>query len=135
MVRRLMTLVAATPWAFWLPLVAMLAIPEMAFAVDNGQAKAGPVNPFEGNAEKIPEGRSLFNQYCAHCHAPNAQTGERVRDVRRLKLRYGDRMTAVFYNTVTEGRLDKGMPAWKGALPDDVLWTIYTFIQSVQQEP
>jgi mono/diheme cytochrome c family protein len=122
-------------FVFWWLLAAALAILEPAFAVDNDDAKAGPVNPFESHAEKIPEGRSLFNQYCAHCHAPNAQTAERARDVRRLKLRYGDRMTAVFYNTVTEGRLDKGMPSWKGALPDDVLWTIYTFIQSVQQEP
>jgi mono/diheme cytochrome c family protein len=135
LVRRLMSLVAGTARAFWLLLMAMVAIPAMAFAVDTDQIKAAPVNPFEGHAEKIPEGQSLFNQYCSHCHAPNAQTAERARDVRRLKLRYGDRMTEVFYNTVTEGRIDNGMPAWKGALSDDVLWTIYTFIQSMQQEP
>jgi mono/diheme cytochrome c family protein len=108
---------AAMPCAFWLLLMATLAILETASAVDNDRAQAGPGNPFEGHVEKIPEGQSLFNQYCAHCHAPNAQTAERARDVRRLKLRYGDRMTEVFYNTVSEGRIDKGMPSWKGTQP------------------
>ncbi|HWQ39979.1 MAG TPA: c-type cytochrome [Burkholderiales bacterium] len=91
-------------------------------------------NPFEGDEQRVEEGRSLFNQYCSHCHAPNAQTGERVRDVRRMKIRYGERMTEVFWKTVQEGRVDRGMPAWQGALPEETLWSIYTFIQSVQKE-
>src|SRR5215467_14841351 len=34
-------------------------------------------------------GRSLFNQHCSHCHAPNAMSPEPSRDLRRLALRYG----------------------------------------------
>jgi len=92
-------------------------------------------NPYEGDAIRAGDGRSLFNQYCAHCHAPNAVSPDPPRDLRRLRIRYGERMTDVFYFTVTHGRPDKGMPNWKGLLEDETLWTIFTFLQSVQAEP
>ena len=94
-----------------------------------------PVNLFDGKADVVPEGNSLFNQYCSHCHGPNAEQGERPRDLRRLKIRYGDDAIAVFYKTVSTGRLEKGMPIWKGILPDEVLWKIFTFLSSIQKEP
>src|SRR5262249_33335191 len=40
-------------------------------------------------AEVVRAGRHLFNQHCAHCHAPNALSPEQSRDLRRLRLRYG----------------------------------------------
>jgi mono/diheme cytochrome c family protein len=92
-------------------------------------------NPFEGRSDLVEEGRSLFNQYCSHCHGPNAQQGERPRDLRRLKLRYGDEAPAVFYVTINNGRLDLGMPVWKGVLPEDVMWRIFTYLQTVQTQP
>ncbi len=61
--------------------------------------------------------------------------GERPRDLRRLKIRYGNDATDVFYTTVSTGIADKGMPVWKGVLSDDVLWQIYTYLQSVQAQP
>src|SRR5439155_21105948 len=76
-------------------------------------AKAAAVtNPLEGDNSRIAQGRSLFNQYCAHCHGPNALSPDPPRDLRRLNLRYGDRMTEIFHFTVTHGRADKGMPNW-----------------------
>ena len=30
---------------------------------------------------------------------------------------------------------DKGMPNWKGILQDETLWTIFTFLESVQSQP
>ena len=91
-------------------------------------------NPFDGRADLIPKGKTIFNVHCAHCHGPNAVQGERKRDLRRLSRRYQERMPAVFYQTVTTGRADKGMPSWKGVLEDDVLWTIFTFLETVQKE-
>ncbi len=38
----------------------------------------------------------------------------------------------MFYTTVNNGRMDKGMPVWKGVLPEETMWRIYTFLQSVQ---
>ena len=66
--------------------------------------------------------------------ATRAVQGERPRDLRRLNLRYGDYAMSTFYTTVQEGRPPKGMPPWKGILEDDVVWKIYTFLQSVQVE-
>ena len=96
---------------------------------------ARPTNPYEGRSDLIPEGQSLFNQYCSHCHGPNAQQGERPRDLRRLKIRYGDDAISVFYTTINNGRMDKGMPPWKGILSDDVMWRIFTYLQTVQTTP
>jgi mono/diheme cytochrome c family protein len=92
-------------------------------------------NPFAGRADLVNEGRSLFNQYCSHCHGPNAVQGERPRDLRRLNIRYGDKASTVYYETVSRGRMDVGMPVWKGVLTDDVLWRIFTYLQTVQTQP
>lgn len=100
----------------------------------SGDDAARPVNPYAGNAQVAVEGGSLFNQFCSHCHGPWAEQGERPRDLRRLNLRYGDDAIAMFYTTVNNGRMDKGMPVWKGVLPDDTLWKIFTFLMTVQSE-
>ncbi len=99
------------------------------------QTAGRPANPYAGNGEVVPEGKSLFNQYCSHCHGPDAVQGERPRDLRRLQIRYRDDAIAVFYTTINNGRMDKGMPVWKGVLSEEVIWKIYTFLASVQTEP
>jgi mono/diheme cytochrome c family protein len=119
-------LLAAQAW--------LIGAPPVARADDVATAKAIN-NPYEGDPARAAQGRSLFNQYCAHCHAPNAISPDPPRDLRRLELRYAERMTEVFYFTVTHGRPEKGMPNWKGVLEDETLWTIFTFLQSVQTSP
>jgi polar amino acid transport system substrate-binding protein len=93
-----------------------------------------PVNPFNGRADVVPAGRSVFNQHCSHCHAPNAQSPEPSRDLRRLKRRYGDQRIAIFYSTVTEGRPAKGMPRIQ-TLSTEEIWQMWTFLESIQAEP
>jgi mono/diheme cytochrome c family protein len=92
-------------------------------------------NPTPGGADVIAEGRSLFNQYCGHCHGPNAIQGERPLDLRRLTLRYGQHAPEVFDEAMSKGRLDKGMPVWKGALSDEALRRILIYLQTVQTRP
>src|SRR5262245_19866899 len=89
------------------------------------QAAATITNPYAGRADVIDEGRGLFNQYCGHCHGPNAHQGERPRDLRRLTLRYGRDAPRVFWDTVTKGKPDKGMPVWTTVLSEDALWQIF----------
>lgn len=89
-------------------------------------------NPYEGRQDIIEEGGSLLNQYCSHCHGPYAIQGERVRDLRRLTIRYGDDAINLFWKTINGGRMEKGMPPWQDALSDDIKWRIFTFLQSVQ---
>jgi mono/diheme cytochrome c family protein len=91
-------------------------------------------NPYEGRQDLVAEGASLFNQYCSHCHGPLAVQGERPRDLRRLNIRYGDNATELFWTTINNGRMDRGMPVWKDAISDDIKWRIYTFLQSVQTQ-
>jgi len=80
-------------------------------------------------------GRSLFNQHCSHCHAPNAMSPEPTRDLRRLALRYGSRMRETAYTTITAGRIDKGMPAWKDLLGEEGIQNVIGFLESVQRVP
>ena len=104
------------------------------FCTSSGVLAEDLVNPYAGREDIVEEGGSLLNQYCSHCHGPWAVQGERPRDLRRLNLRYGDYAMSTFYTTVQEGRPPKGMPPWKGILEDDVIWKIYTFLQTVQVE-
>ena len=85
------------------------------------------------NAAAIKEGRSLFNQTCAHCHGPDAATGQSERNLRRLRDRYGDDMPNVFRSTVMNGRLDKGMPVWGEVLDEKTIDRIYDYLVTVQE--
>jgi mono/diheme cytochrome c family protein len=87
----------------------------------------------EHTPERVAEGQSLFNQYCSHCHGPNAVQGERPRDLRRLQRRYGDDWRATFRSTVDRGRPERGMPSWKGTLSDETIMKIGVFLERVQQ--
>jgi mono/diheme cytochrome c family protein len=120
------------PWHVILSLTALTLAPVWC---DANEESARPQNPYAGRADIAEEGRSLLNQYCSHCHGPNADQGERPRDLRRLKIRYGDDAVVVFWKTVHQGRLEKGMPVWQGVLPDDTLWRIYSYLESCQTQP
>ena len=93
-----------------------------------------PVNPFSGDEEVIDAGRTLFNVHCAHCHGFDAIQGIKKRDLRRLTVKYKDRVTKVFLTTALMGRLQKGMPPWGEIFEEDVLWTIYSFLETVQKK-
>jgi mono/diheme cytochrome c family protein len=100
-------------------------------------ARAAETLPSPGPSDITPavlsEGQSLFNQYCSHCHGPNAVQGERPRDLRRLQRRYGDNWQDMFRSTVDRGRPERGMPSWKGTLSDETISKIGVFLEHVQQ--
>jgi polar amino acid transport system substrate-binding protein len=102
-------------------------------------APGGGASPAQPSPRSTPDtvaaGRAVFNQLCSHCHSPNAYSPEPSRDLRRLRIRYGERMTAVFYETVTQGRVTRGMPSWKEILKQDDLAKILSFLESVQSSP
>jgi mono/diheme cytochrome c family protein len=90
-------------------------------------------HPSDVATEVVAEGKSLFNQYCSHCHGPNAVQGERPRDLRRLRRRYGDNWQETFRSTVDGGRPERGMPSWKGTLSDEAISKISVFLERIQQ--
>jgi polar amino acid transport system substrate-binding protein len=100
-----------------------------------GAAAEKPAQASTGdNAAAVKEGRSLFNQTCAHCHGPDASTGQSERNLRRLRARYGDDMPNVFRSTVINGRPDKGMPIWGEILDEKTIDRIYGYLLTVQEE-
>ena len=97
-------------------------------------ATGKPAQPLTvDNAAAAKEGRSLFNQTCAHCHGPDAATGQSERNLRRLRERYGDDMPNVFRSTVINGRLEKGMPVWGEVLDEKTIDRIYDYLVTVQE--
>lgn len=114
-----------------LGIIAAVLLP--AVTVARAEEPRTPPSPADSPTEGVAEGQSLFNQYCAHCHGPNAVQGERPRDLRRLKLRYGDNWRERFLATVDQGRPERGMPSWKGTLSDQTIATISVFLEHVQQ--
>jgi mono/diheme cytochrome c family protein len=104
----------------------------------DGKPVATPEREAGGSTESDPalikEGQSLFNQTCAHCHGPNAITGQSERNLRRLRARYGNDMAQVYRSTVLHGRPDKGMPVWGEILDAKTIDLIYAYLKSVQSE-
>jgi polar amino acid transport system substrate-binding protein len=107
---------------------------EMAGAEAVPAARKPAAAATEDNAAAVKEGRSLFNQTCAHCHGPDASTGQSERNLRRLRARYGDDMPNVFRSTVLNGRPDKGMPVWGEVLDEKTIDRIYGYLLTVQEE-
>jgi mono/diheme cytochrome c family protein len=86
-----------------------------------------------GDSDEVAAGHKLFNDNCAHCHGPDAVQGERRRNLRLLRHRYGEDMDPTFMTTVTHGRVSKGMPNWSGILSDDQFHAILAYLHSVQE--
>jgi polar amino acid transport system substrate-binding protein len=92
--------------------------------------------PAQGGAEKgdAAEGKEIFNGTCAHCHGPDAIVADRKINLRVLKHKYGDQMPEVFFTTVTQGRLAKGMPSWKDVFKHQDFVNILAYLNTVQDK-
>lgn len=109
----------------------------LATAEENRTTTTTGLSPGTAQAEdpaRVQEGRSLFNQTCAHCHGPDAVTGLSERNLRHLNARYGTDMHDVFTSTVMNGRPDKGMPVWGEALDAKTIDAIYSFLETIQED-
>ena len=78
--------------------------------------------------DTIAEAKSNFNNKCSHCHAPNGASPVQERDLRKLKIRYGEEWKKVTYDTITKGRIEYGMPVWGGILPEQEIQDIIRFL-------
>jgi mono/diheme cytochrome c family protein len=118
-------------------MIALLCTAWLASAEEKeGTTTAGlsPGAAHVGDKAQVQEGRSLFNQTCAHCHGPDAATGLPERNLRHLRARYGTDMHDVFTSTVMNGRPDKGMPVWGEALDAKTIDTIYSYLETIQED-
>jgi len=92
-----------------------------------------PVQAEAGKADAA-KGKELFNGTCAHCHGPNAMVEDRKINLKRLQVKYGDRMEETYLTTVTDGRPSKGMPAWKEVFKYQDFIDILSYLKTVQEK-
>jgi cytochrome c oxidase cbb3-type subunit III len=87
------------------------------------------VNPYQGNAQAIQQGKQLYiKMNCAGCHAYNGK-GNMGPDLTDTEWRYGGLPIQV-YKTIRDGR-PQGMPGWGVSLPPDDIWKLVAYIQSL----
>ena len=82
----------------------------------------------------VGEGQHDIQNYCSHCHGPDAVTGEKRQNLRNLAKKYAERMNEIFATTMATGRLSKGMPKWVGVISDEEIATIKAYIDTVQEK-
>lgn len=86
-------------------------------------------NPFQGDRGKIKEGGDLFVSYnCMDCHGADG-SGAMGPSLADGRFHFGGTPAEVF-QSIYEGRPD-GMPAWGGRIPDDQIWRLVAYVQSL----
>jgi cytochrome c oxidase cbb3-type subunit 3 len=85
-------------------------------------------SPFQDNAYGISEGKKLFNNYnCSGCHSNGGGgMGPALMDDKWI---YGSAPENIFA-TIVEGR-PNGMPAWRNKIPDEQVWELVAYVQSM----
>lgn len=87
-------------------------------------------NPYQRDRAAMAEGRTLFVRYnCSGCHGGRAGGGMGP-SLRDSVWRYGNSDAQVF-STIAEGR-DQGMPAWGTKIPDDQIWKLVAYVESLR---
>jgi cytochrome c oxidase cbb3-type subunit 3 len=84
--------------------------------------------PFRENAYGISEGKRLFSSFnCNGCHAMGGGAiGPALMDDKWI---YGGRPEQI-YSSIVQGRPD-GMPSFAGRIPDQQVWQLVAFVQSL----
>jgi len=89
----------------------------------------GPVNPYASDDVALMEGRRLFTRFnCEGCHGGHGGggMGPSLRDRAWI---YGNSDPAIF-DSIAEGRAH-GMPAWGVMLPQEQIWKLTAYVQSL----
>ncbi len=86
-------------------------------------------NPLENDPQALQDGRRLFNFYnCSGCHGDHGGggMGPSLRDSVWI---YGSSPGQI-YSTIVHGRAH-GMPSWGPRIPQRQVWSLVTYIQSL----
>lgn len=76
------------------------------------------------------EGWKMFSVYCYRCHGVDAMGGGIAPNLRHSVSSEGSVTHDVFITTVTNGRLDKGMPTWKALLSPEQMEDLWQYINA-----
>jgi cytochrome c oxidase cbb3-type subunit III len=103
-----------------------LAIPASTLRAGPGEARAPVVNPYDGNARALREGKRFYEWFnCAGCHGAigGGAIGPPLRDGDWI---YGGDPGQI-YQSIVEGR-PHGMPAYRGRIPEEALWKLIAYV-------
>src|ERR1700730_1905174 len=104
--------------------------PQHVFAGGHPPPAGSLDNPLHGNVQAAKQGEQFFSAFnCDGCHAGGAvgAVGPSLADGR---WRYGGADDAIFYS-IFYGR-PRGMPAFGGALPAEVIWSLVGYLRSLE---
>ena len=76
------------------------------------------------------EGWKMFSVYCYRCHGVDAMGGGIAPNLRHSVSSEGSVTHDVFITTVTNGRLEKGMPSWKALLSTEQMEDLWQYINA-----
>lgn len=95
------------------------------------QEPAHVLGPYQENAWAIGEGKRLYSWFnCTGCHAHGGGgIGPALMDDKWI---YGAAPQQI-YSTIVEGRPD-GMPAFGGRIPDQQVWQLVAYVQSLSMQ-
>ena len=87
-------------------------------------------NPYEGSAAAIANGAKLFVSYnCVDCHGADG-SGAMGPSLADGRWHFGGTSPEVF-ESIYQGR-PEGMPAWGSLISADQIWTLVTYVRSLQ---
>jgi cytochrome c oxidase cbb3-type subunit III len=85
---------------------------------------------YQKDSQKTAEGKQLFTQMnCGGCHSHGGGGMGPPLTKPQNEWIYGSAIENIV-STLREGR-PKGMPSWRGKLPDDQLWAIAAYVHSL----
>jgi cytochrome c oxidase cbb3-type subunit 3 len=88
-------------------------------------------NPYEGNASAVANGAKLFVAYnCVDCHGADG-SGAMGPSLADGRWHFGGTSPEVF-ESIYQGRPD-GMPAWGAVLSPNQIWTLVTYVRSLER--
>jgi len=88
-------------------------------------------NPYEGNAAAVATGAKLYVAYnCIDCHGADG-SGAMGPSLADGRWHFGGTAPEV-YESIFQGRPD-GMPAWGSLLSADQIWTLVTYVRSLER--
>jgi cytochrome c oxidase cbb3-type subunit 3 len=92
------------------------------------QPRTPTKSPYEANAYGMGEGKRLFSSFnCSGCHAQGGGgIGPALMDDQWI---YGAEPDQI-YSSIVQGRPD-GMPAFGGRIPDQQVWQLVAYVQSL----
>jgi mono/diheme cytochrome c family protein len=97
-----------------------------------GNKRDAELTAARDSAAIVKRGKKMYRDLCQSCHGDEKVTGDAVSNLFDPKWYHGDSPTDIERN-ILDGFLEKGMPAWKDALPSEEVVAITAYLLTFQK--